>query len=54
MRHLHEYGSAYKELVIEVVLTEETKYDIIKKTVADLTDEIGEKYGVIAKICIAR
>ena len=52
--HLHEYGSAYKELVIEVVLTEETKYDIIKKTVADLTDEIGEKYGVIAKICIAR
>lgn len=52
--HLHEYGSAYKELVIEVVLTEEMKYDIIKKTIAEATEEIGSRFGVVAKICIAR
>lgn len=51
--HLHEYGASYKELVIEVVLTEDITCDIITNMAAELRDEI-KSFGYEAKICIVR
>jgi cation diffusion facilitator family transporter len=52
--NIHNYGANYVELVLEVVLTQNLNYDIIKAQLDELVDKINEKYKVTTKICIAR
>ena len=50
---LHKYGVDYAELVVEVVFTKGTDYDIITNIVADVKTNVKGAYGYETKICIS-
>lgn len=52
--NIHNYGANYVELILEVVLTDNVKFDIIKLELESLKDKINTKYKVETKICISR
>lgn len=51
---LHDYGAENKQLVIEVVFTNEKDFDRIINITEEISRKIKEKYGYDTKVCVGR